>query len=861
MIRFRFWETWDDRQKNTAVKSTGVAFGLLALFTLISTVSYIFTWKQDMSLLRDPDMLDKAAEVANAGGKLGLKWAALLVSDWFGLGSLALVILMCAISMRLIAGRWHQSLLKTAIVTFSGAFIASLLCTYIGHLFNVDTLFGSGIGGACGAFITGGMINLVGAAVTALLLLAVTAGWLYLISPKFSEMVSSLGAQDDPSAEPEEEPVEEKVEEPVKTPKNFGRFRIRKEAEPVPVEEDPAVEPEVVPDKVAEAPAPEVQEPRKTVHDMYYHPEEPISVQMPDPEEMMGRLGTISTPTSKTESPAVETPAEPETEEAEGTFEIDRGQEISTDVVKELPKMNVRLDPPEGLPNYVFPELSILGDYESTAQNVSDEELNRNNNKIRSTLKNYKIDILDVKAVVGPTVTLYKVYPAPGVKIATIKSLQDDIAMSLNAKGVRIVTLPDSVGIEVANDKASIVPLKGLLNDDAFRESKAELPVAIGCNIQKKVKVFDLADAPHLLVAGATKQGKSVGLNVLVASLLYAKHPAEMKLVFVDPKMVEFTPYGRLLKHYLAVLPTAANDEEEQDQAIVKDPKTAEKILRSLCIEMDDRYTLLSKAYVNNVKLYNEKYKDHKLNPSNGHRFMPYLVVIIDEYADLAMSGGSGSEGRAMQKSIMGSIVRLAQKGRAAGIHVVIATQRPSVDVITGLIKANFPARIAFRVSTRVDSNTILDNTGAEKLIGRGDMLYYAGVETERIQCGYISNDEINELTEWIGDQQGYKKSYNTPYYLPDPNPADAEGGGGGMIDMKDLDERFEEAARMVVMNQRGSTSDLQRRLGMGYAKAGRVMDQLEAAGIVGPQEGSKPRQVLIANFDELDTILKAFMK
>ena len=470
----------------------------------------------------------------------------------------------------------------------------------------------------------------------------------------------------------------------------------------------------------------------------------------------------------------------------------------------------------------------------------------------------FKID--DVKAVVGPTVTLYKVYPAPGVKIANIRSLQDDIAMSLNARGVRIVTLPDSVGIEVANDKPSIVPLKGLLNDEAFRNSKAELPVAIGCTITKKVKVFDLADAPHLLVAGATKQGKSVGLNVLVASLLYSKHPAEMKMVFIDPKMVEFSAYGRLLKHYLAVLPTAADEDEEADSAIVKKPKEAEKILRSLCTEMDERYALLSKAFVNNIKLYNERYKDRKLNPENGHRFLPYLVVIIDEYADLAMSGGSGSEARNMQKSIMGSIVRLAQKGRAAGIHVVIATQRPSVDVITGLIKANFPARIAFRVSTRVDSNTILDNTGAEKLIGRGDMLYYAGVETERIQCGFISNDEINAITEFIGDQQGYKKSYSTPYYLPSPEPAEGEGGGG-MIDMKDLDERFEEAARMVVMSQKGSTSDLQRKLGMGYAKAGRVMDQLQAAGIVGQQEGSKPRQVLITNFDELDAILKSFMK
>jgi S-DNA-T family DNA segregation ATPase FtsK/SpoIIIE len=296
------------------------------------------------------------------------------------------------------------------------------------------------------------------------------------------------------------------------------------------------------------------------------------------------------------------------------------------------------------------------------------------------------------------------------------------------------------------------------------------------------------------------------------------------------------------------------------DKAIVKNAKDAASVLKSLCVEMDARYELLAKAGVNNIKRYNEKYKDRHLLPTDGHRFLPYLVTIIDEYADLTMSTGAGPESKALARSITTSVVRLAQKGRAAGIHVVIATQRPSVDVITGLIKANFPARIAFRVTTRIDSNTILDNTGAEKLIGRGDMLYYAGVETERIQCGFISNDEINTITEFIGDQQGYKKSYSTPYYLPSPEPAEGEGGGG-MIDMKDLDERFEEAARMVVMTQKGSTSDLQRKLGMGYAKAGRVMDQLEAAGIVGPQEGSKPRQVQIASMDELDEILKAFMK
>lgn len=807
--KLRFWDSWDDRQKAGAVKALGAALALFVLFTLLAMVSYIFTWKQDQSLLRDPAMMDQAVGVANLGGKLGLKWANTLMVKWFGLGSFAFLILLFAMAIRLLAGRWKRSLLKTALVTVSGALVAALLCAYIGRLAGIQTLFGAGPGGECGAHVTGWLTNLLGPAVTGILLCALTLGWLILSSKRFSNWFGSLGAQDDESEEPV--PNFEKAEEKVSERKPVLPFRKHREPEPKP---EPEPEPE---------PAPVI----------------PAAVPLKTNPKPVGSV-------------PVET--------AEGNFEIDRGEDLNTEVIEQLPRIDIRLDPPEGLPSYKFPSLDLLEDHASGAQIVSDEELNRNNNKIRSTLRNYKIEIVDVKAIVGPTVTLYKVYPAPGVKIANIRSLQDDIAMSLNARGVRIVTLPDSVGIEVANDKPSIVPIKGLLNDEAFRNSKAELPVAIGCTITKKVKVFDLADSPHLLVAGATKQGKSVGLNVLIASLLYSKHPAEMKMVFIDPKMVEFSAYGRLLKHYLAVLPTYADEDEEAENAIVKKPKEAEKILRSLCTEMDERYELLSKAFVNNIKLYNERYKDRKLNPENGHRFLPYLVVIIDEYADLAMSGGSGSEAKNMQKSIMGSIVRLAQKGRAAGIHVVIATQRPSVDVITGLIKANFPARIAFRVTTRIDSNTILDNTGAEKLIGRGDMLYYAGVETERIQCGFISNDEINTITEFIGDQQGYKKSYSTPYYLPSPEPAEGEGGGG-MIDMKDLDERFEEAARMVVMTQKGSTSDLQRKLGMGYAKAGRVMDQLQAAGIVGPQEGSKPRQVLVTNFDELDTILKAFMK
>ena len=396
--------------------------------------------------------------------------------------------------------------------------------------------------------------------------------------------------------------------------------------------------------------------------------------------------------------------------------------------------------------------------------------------------------------------------------------------------------------------------------DGAFRSSKAELPVAIGYTITQTVKVFDLADAPHLLIAGATKQGKSVCLNVIVSSLLYSKHPSELKFVFIDPKRVEFTAYASLLQHYLAVLPDAGSQEEEEARAIVKQPKDAEKILRSLCTEMDERYDLLSRAGVNN--LYNQKYKDRRLRPDQGHRYLPYLVVIIDEYADLTMTQGAAPESKALGRSITNSVVRLAQKGRAAGLHVILATQRPSVDVISGLIKSNFPMRIAFRTASRTDSSTILDTPGAEKLIGNGDMLFSPGLETERIQCGYISGSETETLTRSISEQRGYGRSYNTPYYLPEVSESGSDGSGSdpGSIDMHSLDSRFEEAARMVVTSQRGSTSDLQRKLGMGYARAGKVMDQLEAAGIVGPQEGSKPRQVLIGDLDSLEPILDAYL-
>lgn len=791
-----FWNRMSDDKKSTLLKYAGWTVAAFAVFTFVAVLSYLFTWQADQSLMTRPDMMDKTVDVHNWGGKIGYRWSSFLVSDCFGLGCFALVFLLFAVAYRLFYWKRSIGLLKMTFVSVLAAFISSLVLAFVSSRFSADTFFGGGLGGYAGAAVVQGMENLFGGIAVGLVLLLVTVAWLLLVSGRFESWFAAVG---EPSGDVVEVPVdlEETADEEDET-----------QEEDVTQEEDPEdviledIEPEVVDVPVVADPV----------------------VELPE--------GEVS------------------------EMEVIVGEELSTEVKEELPWIDVR----EELERYQFPPLDLLNDYSEGKREVSKEELESNNNRIRTTLLNYKIKVDKVSAVVGPTVTLYKVVPAPGVKISAIENLRKEIGLSLGAKGVRVVTLADSVGIEVANNHPSIVPLKAMLNDDAFRSSKAELPVAIGYTITQKVKTFDLTDAPHLLVAGATKQGKSVGLNVIISSLLYAKHPSELKFVFIDPKMVEFTAYNSLLKHYLAVLPMAASEEDERENAIIKQPKQAEQVLNSLCIEMDERYKLLAAAGVNDIKLYNSKYRERHLLPTEGHKFLPYLVVVIDEYADLTMAGGSGGDARKTSKNISDYIVRLAQKGRAAGIHVIIATQRPSVNVITGLIKTNFPTRIAFRVVGRVDSQTILDTTGAENLIGRGDMLYYAGVEMERVQCALVSMAEINKITDFIGAQTGFRQCYSTPYYLPVPESQDGETSGG-TIDMQNIDPMFEDAARMVVTSQKGSTSDLQRRLGMGYARAGRVMDQLEAAGIVGPQEGSKPRQVLVTTFNELDEILAAFIK
>lgn len=821
-----FFRNMDPELKSILIKCSGGLFMIAALFTFVSMFSYLFTWSVDKDLIMNAERMSREVDVTNMGGKLGYLWSHFLISDFLGLASFIFVFLLGAVAYRLFFWQRHIGLMRLTFLSVSGAFILSMALSVIGAV----RVFDGGLAGDAGRAVMDSVSNLLGPIVAVLMVISLTVVWLLFASGRFARWfaLSGEGETEKVAVAADSEEVDESDEDPG-----------NEEEEEVESDPEAGEEVEEEDDVIDE----ELEE-----EDL---PEETSETQDVNPE---AGQGTAPAESEHAEPEPALTQQETANAEGEG-IEVIRG-DVVVPVVEDLP----RIDNREELSGYEFPSLDLLRDYTGQQHVVSQAELDRNNMVIRTTLKNYKIEVEKVTAVVGPTVTLYKIVLAPGMKVASIESVHREIAMALEVGGVRVVTLPGCVGIEVPNSTPSIVPLKSMLNDDSFRNSSAELPIAIGYStLAQKVKVFDLADAPHLLVAGATKQGKSVGLNVIISSLLYAKHPSELKFVFIDPKTVEFTPYNPLLKHYLAVVPTAADEEEERRKAIVKKAKDAEQVLSSLCIEMDERYELLANAGVNDFKNYNEKYKDRYLLPTEGHRYLPYLVVVVDEYADLIMAGGSNPEDKKSAKNIENAIIRLAQKGRAAGIHVIIATQRPSVNVITGLIKANFPTRIAFRVLSGVDSRTILDNVGAENLIGKGDMLYYAGVKVERIQCAYISMEEINAVTKFIGNQTKYTQCYNTPFYLPMPESPDGSPAGGS-LDILTIDSEFEAAARTVVLTQKGSTSDLQRKLGMGYARAGRVMDQLEQAGIVGPQEGSRPRQVLVSTIEELEGIIAPYL-
>ena len=522
--------------------------------------------------------------------------------------------------------------------------------------------------------------------------------------------------------------------------------------------------------------------------------------------------------------------------EIENTLEEPKeSSEIAAQLVKDFGPFDPRLE----LSNYTFPNPQLLNDYGAGTITIDQEELEENKNKIVDTLKNYKIEISQIKATIGPTVTLYEIVPAAGIRISKIKSLEDDIALSLSALGIRIIApIPGkgTIGIEVPNKKSSIVSMKSVLTSKKFQDAEMELPIAFGKNISNETFVVDLAKMPHLLMAGATGQGKSVGLNAILTSLLYKKHPAEVKFILVDPKKVELTLFNKIERHFLAKLP-------DSEEAIITDNTKVINTLNSLCIEMDNRYEMLKNAMVRNIKEYNQKFKKRILNPNDGHLFLPYIVLVIDEFADLIMTAG---------KEVETPIARLAQLARAVGIHLIIATQRPSVNVITGIIKANFPGRVAFRVTSKIDSRTILDLPGADQLIGRGDMLYTQGNDLIRLQCAFVDTPEVEKITEFIGSQRAFPNAHLLPEYIGE------ESGTGIDIDVSERDALFKEAAEVIVTAQQGSASLLQRKLKLGYNRAGRIIDQLEAAGIVGPFEGSKARQVLVTDLIALNQLLES---
>ncbi|MFP4846162.1 DNA translocase FtsK [Winogradskyella sp. PE311] len=555
-------------------------------------------------------------------------------------------------------------------------------------------------------------------------------------------------------------------------------------------------------------------------------------------------ISNYSKPKPKTDTLKMvveEKPKEETIEEPELKIEVETSKEEKSEtdnLADKLVEDFGQFDPTLELAKYQFPPLDLLKKYDNEGISIDQEELEENKNRIVETLSNYKIGISSIKATIGPTVTLYEIVPEAGIRISKIKNLEDDIALSLAALGIRIIApIPGkgTIGIEVPNKNATIVSMRSVIASQKFQQSKMQLPIALGKTISNETLVVDLAKMPHLLMAGATGQGKSVGLNAVLTSLLYKKHPAEVKFVLVDPKKVELTLFNKIERHYLAKLP-------DSEDAIITDNTKVINTLNSLCIEMDNRYEMLKNAFCRNIAEYNTKFKARKLNPNDGHAFLPYIVLVVDEFADLIMTAG---------KEVETPIARLAQLARAIGIHLIIATQRPSVNVITGIIKANFPARIAFRVTSKIDSRTILDGSGADQLIGRGDMLYTQGNDLIRIQCAFVDTPEVEKITEFIGSQKAYPDAHLLPEYVGE------EGGTNLDIDISDRDKLFRDAAEIIVTSQQGSASLLQRKLKLGYNRAGRIIDQLEAAGIVGGFEGSKARQVLVPDLVALDQLLE----
>lgn len=798
-----------------ARKITGAVFMLLSIYLAIAFTSYLFTWSIDQdkvlqfqwSLLLQDDMV-----VQNWLGRLGAIVSNLFFYWGFGLPSILFVVVFFKLGLAIFR--------KNGFADFLFELQHLLLAIFFLSVFFEFVFQGSPFswGGAFGESACAWMSNFVGQiGLFLLLLFSLIASIIWLFNPSFQEFEFQLDGQG------------------MKIPgmRFFQRtntlWGARKEQGETPTPEDDPFDLDV---QYNENDTDE--EPADPFGEAKYFPKSNLALDLDDEDDM-----TVLT-TRPAEVDEGLSATELEISESEDlVHEHSEIAQLSEDDEPTSPSQKLTpYDPHSELADYKMPDIEYLEDYSDHKVEIDREELESNKDQIIATLRNYNIEITKIRATIGPTVTLYEIIPAPGVRISKIKGLEDDIALSLSALGIRIIApIPGkgTIGIEVPNKKRQVVSLKEVLESDRFQNAKMDLPIGLGKTISNEVFVADLAKMPHLLIAGATGQGKSVGINTVLMSLLYKKHPSEVKFVLIDPKKVELPIYNELSKHYLSFLP-------DQKEPIVTETSKVIYTLNSLCIEMDNRYDLMKKARCRNIKEYNDKYKARKLNPENGHAFMPYIVLVIDEFADLIMTAG---------KEIEMPIGRLAQLARAVGIHLIIATQRPSVKIITGLIKANFPARIAFRVTSNVDSRTILDCGGAEQLIGRGDMLLSVGSDIIRLQCAFVDTPEVEKVVESISTQRGF----SSPYYLPEYQGDDAEGGSN-TIRWADLDDMFEEAARLVVQSQHGSTSMLQRRLQLGYNRAGRIMDQLEAAGVVGAAEGSKPREVLVMSDMELTQMI-----
>lgn len=759
----------------------GMALGFIGIYLLITFISYFSTGISDQSLVHSYGMqavVEAEAKAESSGGILGANIADMFIASGVGVAAF-IVVLWCMVM------GWRFGMLKKvhffsySIVTLISIVTCSLV---IGALTLGQDISFFPLGGSLGEYTNTMLIKIAGYPGMIIVNAFLVGLWIFICLNTITKLCRKVN-----NVIPKRTHFDDAVEE-----KKTTKKKKRKKD---------TVEDDAEDDKAKEAIADE--------HD-------PFDVPKPTVEEIMSK---------KVETPVAEVIEDKAQIEDNGKIEV--APEIAqadTTVVEAF-------DPTAELSKFKFPSLDLLIDRPVNLENVDIDEQEENKRRITETLNYYNIPVKKIDACVGPTITLFEIVPADGVRIAKIKNLEDDIALSLKALGIRIIApIPGkgTIGIEVPNKDPQTVSMRSVIGSKKFQESKMELPMALGCTIENKVFMADLTKMPHLLVAGATGQGKSVGLNAIITSLLYKKHPSELKFVLIDPKMVEFSLYSKLEHHYLARL-------EGGDECVITDSKKVVATLNSLVQEMENRYLLLKDAQERNIKDYNRKFTARRLNPEKGHRYLPYIVVIVDEFSDLIMVAGKEAER---------PIVRIAQKARAVGIHMIIATQRPSTDVITGIIKANFPGRIAFRVSQMVDSRTILDCSGAQQLVGKGDMLFQAAGSTERVQCAFVDTPEVEAICDYINEQVGYAEPYELPEYLGEPD--EDVGAGGKSVSLNDRDSLFEEAAAFIVSSETASTSSLQRRYGIGYNRAGRIMDQMEAAGIVGPSQGGRPRKVLV---------------